>query len=108
MVNVTRRAPHARSGGCILVTGFYGAGRTAAFTGHTPVVDQFSNQPTDEYLIAERTGFAIKATVHENKIRRWQTFTPPQSTAHAAHCGLVLHWRAYLGRSRITSRPCQT
>jgi hypothetical protein len=23
------------------------------------------------------------------------TFTPPQSTAHAVHCGLVLHWRAY-------------
>ena len=38
---------------------------------------------------------AFKATAHENKIRRWQTFTPPQSTAHAAHCGLVLHWRAY-------------
>ena len=37
---------------------------------------------------------AFKATAHENKIRRWQTFTPPQSTAHAAHCGLVLHWRA--------------
>ena len=38
---------------------------------------------------------AFKATAHENKIRRWQTFTPPQNTAHAAHCGLVLHWRAY-------------
>jgi hypothetical protein len=38
---------------------------------------------------------AFKATAHENKIRRWQTFTPPQSPAHAAHCGLVLHWRAY-------------
>jgi hypothetical protein len=35
------------------------------------------------------------AIAHEIKIRRWQTFTPPQSTAHAAHCGLVLHWRAY-------------
>jgi hypothetical protein len=38
---------------------------------------------------------AIKAIDHENKIRRWQTFTPPQRTAYAAHCGLVLHWRAY-------------
>ena len=38
---------------------------------------------------------AIKATAHENKVRRWLAFTPPQSTAHAAHCGLVLHWRAY-------------
>lgn len=37
----------------LLVTGLYGAGRTAAFTGFTPVADQFSNQPTDEYLIAE-------------------------------------------------------
>jgi hypothetical protein len=37
---------------------------------------------------------AIKAIDHENKIRRWQTFTPPQRTAYAAHCGLVLHWRA--------------
>ena len=24
---------------------------------------------------------------HETNIRRWTTFTPPQSTAHAAHCG---------------------
>ena len=39
---------------------------------------------------------AIKATAHENKIRRWPTFTPPQSTAHAAHCGLVLHRRTYI------------
>jgi beta-mannosidase len=37
----------------LLVTGLYGAGHTAAFTGYTPVADQFSNQPTDEYLIAE-------------------------------------------------------
>jgi len=28
---------------------------------------------------------AIKAMAHETKIRRWATFTPPQSTAHAAH-----------------------
>src|ERR1022692_2351034 len=41
---------------------------------------------------------AIKATAHENNIRRWQTFTSPQSPAHAAHCGLVLHWRAYVLR----------
>jgi putative transposase len=38
---------------------------------------------------------AIKAIAHETKIRRWQTFTPPQNAAHAAHCGLVLHRRAY-------------
>jgi hypothetical protein len=38
---------------------------------------------------------AIKAIAHENKVRRRQTFTPPQSTAHAAHSGLVLHRRAY-------------
>jgi beta-mannosidase len=37
----------------LLITGLYGAGRTAAFTGYTPVADQFSNQPTDENLIAE-------------------------------------------------------
>ena len=42
---------------------------------------------------------AIKAIDHENKIRRWQTFTPPQRTAYAAHCGLVLHWRAYFSRA---------
>ena len=29
------------------------------------------------------------AIAHEIKIRQWQTFTPPQSTADAAHCGLV-------------------
>jgi hypothetical protein len=39
--------------------------------------------------------YAFKAMAHENKIRRWTTFTPPQSPAHAAHCGLVLHWRAH-------------
>jgi len=44
---------------------------------------------------------AFKATAHENKIRRWQTFTPPQRSAHAAHCGLVLHWRAYLRQLRL-------
>jgi hypothetical protein len=38
---------------------------------------------------------ATNATAHETKIRRWTTFTPPQSTAYAAHCGLVLHRRAY-------------
>ena len=32
---------------------------------------------------------------HETKIQRWTTFTPPQSTAYAVHCGLVLHRRAY-------------
>ena len=41
---------------------------------------------------------ATNAMAHETKIRRWTTFTPPQSTAYAAHCGLVLHRRAY-GRS---------
>jgi hypothetical protein len=59
---------------------------------------------------------AFKATAHENKIRRWQTFTPPQSTAHAAHCGLVLHWRAYEGLAidipaalqDEMRRPCKT
>jgi len=38
---------------------------------------------------------AISAIAHENKIRQWLAFPPPQSTAHAAHCGLVLHRRAY-------------
>jgi hypothetical protein len=38
---------------------------------------------------------AINAIAHETKIRRWTTFTPPQNTAHAALCGLVLHRRAY-------------
>jgi len=38
---------------------------------------------------------ASNAMAHENKIRRWTAFTPPQCTAYAAHCGLVLHWRAY-------------
>jgi hypothetical protein len=48
---------------------------------------------------------AIQTTAHENKIRRWQTFTPPQSTTHAAHCGLVLHWRAYAtGRRQLPGR----
>jgi len=35
------------------------------------------------------------ANAHETKFRRWTTFTPPQRPAHAAHCGLVLHRRAY-------------
>jgi hypothetical protein len=35
------------------------------------------------------------ANDHETKIRRWTTFTPPKSTAHAAHCGLVLHRRSH-------------
>ena len=38
---------------------------------------------------------AIEAIAHENKVRRRQSFTPPQSTAHAADGGLALHWRAY-------------
>lgn len=33
--------------------------------------------------------FADQANAHETKIRRWTTFASPQSTAHAAHCGLV-------------------
>jgi beta-mannosidase len=37
----------------LLVTGVYGAGRTAAFTGYTPVADQSSAQPADDYMIAE-------------------------------------------------------
>jgi beta-mannosidase len=37
----------------LLVTGRFGAGRTAAFTGYTPAADQFSTQPTDDYIIAE-------------------------------------------------------
>ena len=34
---------------------------------------------------------AIKAIAHQNKVRRWQTFTPPQNAAHAAQraCRLV-------------------
>jgi hypothetical protein len=38
---------------------------------------------------------AFKATAHENKIRRWQTFTPPQNTALAAFCGLFSLRRSY-------------
>jgi hypothetical protein len=37
----------------------------------------------------------IKAKAHKTKIRRWTTFTPPQSTPHAALCGLFLLRRAY-------------
>ncbi len=38
---------------------------------------------------------ATKANAHETNIRRWTTFTPPQSTAHAALRGLVLHRRSH-------------
>jgi beta-mannosidase len=37
----------------LLVTGMYGAGKTVAFTGFTPVTDDYSALPVDEYLIAE-------------------------------------------------------
>jgi len=39
---------------------------------------------------------ADQATAHETKIRRWTTFTPPQSAARAALCGLFLLRRSYL------------
>ena len=38
---------------------------------------------------------AAKAKAHETKIRRWSTFTPPQSATHAALCGLFLLRRSY-------------
>ena len=41
---------------------------------------------------------AINAIAHENKIRRWQTFTPPQNTAPAALCGLFSLRRVYVSR----------
>ena len=34
-------------------------------------------------------------TAHETKIPRWTTFTPPQSAAPAAFCGLFLLRRSY-------------
>jgi len=37
----------------LLVTGLYGAGRTAAFAGFTPTEDEQTALPIDEYLIAE-------------------------------------------------------
>jgi beta-mannosidase len=37
----------------LLVTGQYGAGRTAAFAGFTPTEDESTALPIDEYLIAE-------------------------------------------------------
>jgi len=37
----------------LLVTGLYGAGRTAAFAGFTPEEDESSALPIDEYLIAK-------------------------------------------------------
>jgi hypothetical protein len=45
----------------LLVTGTYGAGKTAAFTGFTLPADDFSTLPIDQYLIDEpqaRTYFA--------------------------------------------------
>jgi hypothetical protein len=39
---------------------------------------------------------ANKATAQETRIRWWPTFTPPQNTANAALCGLVLHRRSQL------------
>ncbi len=42
---------------------------------------------------------ATKANAHETNIRRWTTFTPPQSTAHAALRGLVLHRRSHSGKN---------
>ena len=47
-------------------------------------------------------GFGV--IVAYTDIRRWQTFTPPQRPAHAAHCGLVLHRRAYRTPSRNRQR----
>jgi hypothetical protein len=37
----------------LLVTGIFGAGRTAAFAGFTPTEDESSALPMDEYMIAE-------------------------------------------------------
>jgi hypothetical protein len=34
------------------------------------------------------------AKAHETKIRRWTTFTPPQTADHATICGLVLQRRS--------------
>jgi len=48
----------------LLVTGAYGAGKTAAFSGFTPAADDFSALPMDEYLINEpqaRAYFAVFA-----------------------------------------------
>ena len=41
------------SGDPLLVTGTYGAGKTAAFTGFTLAADDFSALPIDEYLVNE-------------------------------------------------------
>jgi beta-mannosidase len=48
----------------LLVTGSYGAGRTVAFTGFTPVASEFTALPMDEYLMKEpelRAYFALFA-----------------------------------------------
>src|SRR5258708_40013624 len=47
----------------------------------------------------------LRNQAHKSKIRRWPAFTPPPSTALAAHCGLVLHRRAYLYASGNTQTP---
>ena len=41
-------------------------------------------------------GYQGQLPVRRPKLGPWQTFTPPQSPAHAAHCGLVLHWRTFV------------
>jgi hypothetical protein len=48
--------------------------------------------------------YATKLT--KTKIRRWLAFTPPRSTALAAHRGLVLHRRAYSSRAQIAGLGC--
>src|SRR5665213_4209985 len=46
---------------------------------------------------------AASATVHEIHSRRWSTFTPPQSPAHAALCGLFLLRRSYVTVRALTA-----
>jgi hypothetical protein len=56
-------------------------------------------------LLRRLTNHPIQATTHETKIRRWPTFTPPQSAAHAARCGLVLHRRSYVPHTHPRGAP---
>jgi Predicted membrane protein (DUF2339) len=65
----------------------------------TPSLDTNRTTYTTVFLHLEHPSgvpcdHVFKEIAYENKIRRRQTFAQPQSTAHAAHCSLVLHWHA--------------
>jgi beta-mannosidase len=83
-----RRGSHTElsiAGQPLLVTGAYGAGKTAAFTGLTPPADRYSALPIDQYLIAEpqmRAYFVLFADVLADVLPGSPQRTPGLLSAH--------------------------